>query len=88
MKISYNKKFLKDLAAIPKKDRNKIERFVFEEITNFPTSSSLIKLEKLTGFTDFYKIRFGNYRVGIKLVNEILTFERVLHRKEIYKFFP
>ena len=31
MVVYYNKKFLKDLASIPNKERDKIERFVFEE---------------------------------------------------------
>lgn len=88
MKISYNKKFLKDLASIPKKDRNKIAFFAFEEVVHLENSSLLLKLEKLSGFIHYYKIRFGNYRIGIKLIAEEITFERVLHRKEIYKMFP
>lgn len=88
MVVYYNKKFLKDLASIPKKDRDKIESFVFEEIISYKSSSECNKLEKLSGYSYYYKIRFGNYRVGIKLDNEKLIFERVLHRKEIYKLFP
>ena len=33
-------------------------------------------------------IRFGDYRAGLKLENDTLYFERILHRKEIYKFYP
>jgi len=88
MVVCYNKKFLKDLASIPKKDRDKIEDFVFEEINSYSSSSKCHKLEKLAGYQYYFKVRFGNYRVGIKLDNEKLTFERVLHRKEIYKLFP
>lgn len=88
MVVYYNKKFLKDLASIPKRDRDKIENFVFEEINSVISLADLHKLEKLSGYQNYYKIRFGNYRVGIKLDHEELTFERVLHRKEIYKLFP
>ncbi len=88
MLVQYNKKFLKDLASLPKKDREKIEDFVFEEINQYNSSAEINKLEKLSGYQHYYKIRFGNYRVGIKLDNEVFTFERVLHRKEIYKLFP
>lgn len=88
MLVQYNKKFLKDLASLPKKDREKIEDFVFEEINQYNSSAEINKLEKLSGYQHYYKIRFGDYRVGIKLDNEVLTFERVLHRKEIYKLFP
>jgi len=88
MVVQYNKRFLKDLSALPKKDREKIENFVFEEINQYNSSAEINKLEKLSGYQYYYKIRFGNYRVGVKLEDELLTFERVLHRKEIYKLFP
>ena len=88
MTVSYNKRFLKDLASITEKDRNKIEHFAFDEILTFKKSSEIIKLQKLSGYTNYYKIRFGNYRIGLSLVDEELIFERVLHRKEIYKMFP
>ncbi|MNJ97699.1 hypothetical protein D3C87_154520 [compost metagenome] len=88
MVVQYNKKFLKDLSSLPKKDRDKIENFVFDEINQYNSSSEINKLEKLSDYQHYYKIRFGNFRIGIKLENESLTFERVLHRKEIYKLFP
>ena len=88
MVVQYNKKFLKDLSSLPKKDREKVENFVFEEISQYNSSSQINKLEKRSGYQHYYKIRFGNYRLGIKLEEENLTFERVLHRKEIYKLFP
>jgi len=36
----------------------------------------------------FYKVRFGNYRLGLALENEIIVVKTVMHRREIYKFFP
>jgi mRNA interferase RelE/StbE len=81
-------KFLKELAKIPTKERIKIEKFVFEEIKNISAFNELHHLEKLKGDHSSYKIRFGNYRVGVKIENKTITFMRVLHRKEIYKYFP
>ena len=45
-------------------------------------------IEKLEGYRNYYKIRFGNYRAGVHIEGDILTFERILNRKEIYRFFP
>ncbi|MBX2899649.1 MAG: type II toxin-antitoxin system RelE/ParE family toxin [Cyclobacteriaceae bacterium] len=87
MIVLYNKKFLKDLAAIPEIDRLKIEQFVFNEARTIKSFHGL-RSEKLQGYKNYYKVRFGNYRVGLKYENNILSFERVLHRKEIYKYFP
>ncbi|MEH1948433.1 MAG: cytotoxic translational repressor of toxin-antitoxin stability system [Nostoc sp.] len=47
-------------------------------------------LEKLKGYSDKYKIRVGDYRIGITLDQETKTLicQRVAHRKDIYRFFP
>lgn len=89
LQIIYSKTFLKDLSKVqPPKRRIQIELFVFETL---PTTTSIEKLglaEKMSGYDDYYKIRFGDYRIG--LLKTITTIEllRVLNRKEIYKFFP
>lgn len=88
MKVEYRKKFLKDLSKIPSQVRKEIEKFVFD---NFPQMNSIFesgKVEKMKGYPTFYKIRFGPYRVGIRLENDTVIFERALHRKEIYRYFP
>ncbi|MBF9253338.1 type II toxin-antitoxin system RelE/ParE family toxin [Pontibacter sp. 172403-2] len=88
MKVKINKRFLKDLAEIPAGDRQKIEAFVFDESANLESIESAGTFEKLKGYHHFYRVRFGNYRVGVKYEDEVLTFERVLHRREIYRYFP
>jgi mRNA interferase RelE/StbE len=87
LNFQYNKKFLKDLASLPEVDCKKIELFVFVQVITFKTFRD-IRAEKLQGYKNFYKIRFGHYCVGIHFENNTVTFERVLHRKEIYKYFP
>ena len=83
---NYKRTFLKELANIPKSTREKMETDVFNENYNL----ILNKCEKLKGYKDKFKIRYGDYRIGItinKKSNEII-FERVAHRKDIYKLFP
>jgi mRNA interferase RelE/StbE len=88
LKIEFKKKFLKELAKLPSPYRNNIEKFVFEDLPNFKSISEAKRIEKLKGYNEFYKVRFGEYRIGLKYKNDIITVERVLHRKEIYKYFP
>jgi mRNA interferase RelE/StbE len=45
-------------------------------------------LEKLTGFKEYFRIRIGDYRIGIKILDNEVYFLDVGHRKEIYKRFP
>jgi len=88
MQITYRKKFLKELVGIPPKHRQKIERFVFEHFPKSRTIFSSHKIERLKGYPGYYKIRFGDYRVGLKILGDNVVFERVLHRKDIYRFYP
>lgn len=88
MKTKYNKKFLKDLVNIPDKESTIIEKFVFETLINCKSLGELGKVEKLRGYENYFKVRFGNYRVGLRIENDIVMLERVLHRKDIYRYFP
>jgi len=88
MKVHFNKTFLKELSAIPSKSRVRIEKLVFEDIQEYRNISQIPSIKKLAGYSAYYRIRIGDYRIGIKLAGDDLIFERVLHRKEIYKRFP
>jgi mRNA-degrading endonuclease RelE of RelBE toxin-antitoxin system len=85
----YKKIFLKDLAAIPGRYRNRIERLVFDQI---PASENIFHdfdIHKMRGSEYYYRIRIGQYRIGCKITsdNEIIFF-RVKNRSEIYRVFP
>ena len=88
MKVKYRKRFLTDLARIPSKSRKAIEKFVFEEAPQLDSLGSSGKIERLKGYKGHYKMRFGAYRVGMLVEEDAIRFERILHRKEIYRFFP
>ena len=83
--VGYKKTFLKDLKGLPKDKREKIEKFVFEEIFNCKNPLNLKGIEKLIGYDKYYKIRFGDYRVGLEIDKnkKKIIFCKVLHRKEI-----
>lgn len=89
MKVLYTKIFLKDLARVqPPKRRLQIEVFVFETLPTYHALSEIGNAEKMIGSSNYYKIRFGDYRIGIFKKGENIELLRVLNRKEIYKFFP
>jgi len=52
------------------------------------TLGEVRNLSKLKGYKDFYRIRVGAYRLGLKVVGQEATFVRALPRKDIYRFFP
>jgi Cytotoxic translational repressor of toxin-antitoxin stability system len=85
----YKKIFLKDLAALPKRYRSRIERLVFDLI---PASENIFHdfdIQKMKGNDGYYRIRSGIYRIGCKISSDgEIIFFRVKSRDEIYRVFP
>jgi mRNA interferase RelE/StbE len=88
LKVTYQKRFLTDLAKVPAEIRKGVEKFVFEEVPKLNSLGESGKIEQMKGYKGYYKARFGSYRVGLKVEADTVSFERVLHRKEIYRYFP
>jgi len=88
MIIKIDKSFEKDTDKIKDKNLlNTIANYIesFEKIDNI---KSIKNIKKLKGSNRFYRIRIGDYRIGLELKNETIELVRFLHRKDIYKYFP
>ncbi len=88
MKIDFKKSFSRDLKKINDKNILKKVKEVIDTIENSPNLIELKNVKQLTSGGKYYRIRIGDYRIGIKLENEVLVFVRFLHRREIYRYFP
>ncbi|KPQ38679.1 MAG: type II toxin-antitoxin system RelE family toxin [Phormidium sp.] len=89
MKTEYKPSFLKDLKALKSTPRfETIKALAFTEIPNLLKLEEIGNLKKLKGDENAYRIRLGDYRIGIFFDGETVTFARVLHRKDIYRYFP
>ncbi len=82
--------FAKDLAGLPPEIRATIEQFAFQTLPATANPYALPRVEKLHGFRDFYKVRFGVYRLGLRIHKAQRTIEVrcVRHRREFYRHFP
>lgn len=88
-RVLYTRTFLKEMSRLPGDVRERVEAIAFgEEIKQDPFLAG--KAQKLSGYQTFYKIRVGNYRIGLHVGTEehLVEFQRVLHRREIYRKFP
>jgi mRNA interferase RelE/StbE len=61
---------------------------VVEEIENTDNLSAVSNIRKLKAGGDYYRVRVGDYRIGFMESEGVITFVRVLHRKQIYRYFP
>lgn len=64
------------------------EVFVFEEVPKLDSVGASGKIQRMKGYKSSYKVRFGSYRIGLTVEEDTIVFERALHRKDIYRFFP
>lgn len=88
MQIFFEEIFEKDLRkSRDKKLLNKVKE-VIEEVRVADYLKEIRNLEKLRGHKTYYRIRIGNYRIGIEIISNKVIFTRFLHRKEVYKYFP
>lgn len=88
MKTIFRKGFERDLKRI--KDRSVLEQTkqVIEEVETTASLHEVNGVKKLSGVGGFYRIRVGEYRIGIAVEGPEVEFVRCLHRREIYRYFP
>jgi len=88
VKVKFEAKFAKDLRAIrEQKLLNKVKEII-EDCKSASSLSDMNHVKKMQGYDNFYRIRLGEYQIGIELVDDEIIFTRFLHRKEVYKYFP
>jgi len=91
MKITLKKTFLKDIQKVSEPQKSQVKIFL-EELHEKPSiSESSHNIKKLKGEKtkgDFFRIRFGEYRLGYEKREDEIIIYRILHRKEIYRYFP
>ncbi|MDQ6756368.1 MAG: type II toxin-antitoxin system RelE/ParE family toxin [Bacteroidota bacterium] len=44
--------------------------------------------KKLKGYKNAYRIKLNEYRIGFLVEENVIKLSRVMHRKEIYRYFP
>ncbi len=88
MNVEFKNSFVKDLKRTKEKQlQNQIQELI-EKVESSANITELDHTKKLSGSDVYYRIRLGDYRVGLKIENQTVYFVRFLHRKDIYRYFP
>ena len=88
MNYEIEKAFQKDFRNLKNKN---FAIDIIEAINNVKKAkiiSEIKNIKKLSGYKRAYRIRCGNYRIGIIIENNTVVFVAFDHRKDIYKKFP
>ena len=88
MEIKIDKSFQKDTRRI--KDKSVLQRIAntIANVERAQTLEEIRNLKKIQGSASMYRIRIGDFRLGIIVSESSVEFIRCLHRKDIYKYFP
>ena len=88
MEVEYRISFTRDLRKIRSAEvRQRVLRKI-EELEAAPAIEEVSGSRRLTAGGRHYRIRIGDYRLGITMEGEVAVLVRFLHRREIYRFFP
>lgn len=88
MKVETQKSFDKDIdKIIDKKLAASVEK-VIEALESCKSLSEMHNLKKMKAKGSYYRIRIGDYRLGLRQDSDTLTLLRFMHRKDIYTYFP
>lgn len=88
MKLRFHQNFNKDLLKQKDATLAKQVRKLILRLENTGSFSDIPNLKKLQGGPNYFRIRLGDYRIGIIREGDAITLMRILHRKEIYRYFP
>jgi mRNA-degrading endonuclease RelE of RelBE toxin-antitoxin system len=80
--------FEKDLSKLRDKALLTRIKAVILEIEDAETLEDVSNVKKLKTEGNYYRIRVGDYRIGLLFNEDVVVFVRVLHRKEVYRYFP
>ena len=91
MELILRNKFVKQVSKLPKE----IQDAVSKDLTTLEESDSLessgLDIKRMAGQkknTNYYRIRVGDWRIGIEVDDPFVVFITILTRGDIYKKFP
>ncbi len=88
MQVLFTKTFHKEISKLRDKKLAHTIEAIIVEVKSVKHLTDISGLKKLTGYKNAYRIRIGDYRIGLVLENNTLIFSAFNNRKEIYKYFP
>jgi len=88
LKVDFKNSFLKDIKRVKDKSVKQRLKEIIDAAEKAEQLQKISDIKKLKGSDSFYRIRIGDYRIGLLVTEDTVIFVRFLHRREIYRYFP
>ena len=88
MTVEFRASFTKDLETV--RDVRLLHRVekVLRTFERADSPADVPQLKRLQGHPHFFRIRIGHFRLGLRVEGNQAVCVRILHRREIYRYFP
>ncbi len=89
MELEYRASFVRDLRRVGNAELSRrVERALgdLEAAATIADIAGAVRLSSRAG--RYYRIRIGEYRLGLALEGDAVILVRFLHRRDIYRMFP
>ncbi|MEG4802185.1 type II toxin-antitoxin system RelE/ParE family toxin [Microcoleus sp. ARI1-B5] len=89
MEVQYREAFLKDLKQLKSSTSyQRIYELAFTTLEAMNNLEEIPNIKAMRGYNGRYRIRIGDYRMGIEVNGDVIEVMRVIHRREFYRYFP
>lgn len=88
MQVLFSRQFEKQIRNVQNKILAKRIEDAIIEVKNASTAVEISDLKKLKGFTNAYRIKLGDHRIGLYISGNTVEFACFMNRKDIYRHFP
>jgi len=88
LKVDFKRSFIRDLKRVKEMPIKHLVGETIELVERAQHTQEIKNIKKLRASESHYRIRIGDYRIGLLLEDDTFIFVRFLHRKDLYKYFP
>ena len=88
MEIVFMNSYLRSIKKIKDKELLIDLNFAVENIETSINLTDVKNIKKMSDYNNFFRIKIGDYRLGIVNENNIIYLVQFEHRNDIYKKFP
>jgi len=88
LRVAFKRSFIRDPEKIRNQSLKDKVRQIIELAKQADNLQDISHIRKLRGSERYYRIRLGNYRIGLAVEGDEVTFVRFLHRGDVYRYFP
>lgn len=88
MTVGFRASFAKDLETIHDvRVLGRVEKVILA-LERAKSLGEVPQIKRLHGHPQSYRARIGDYRLGLRVEGKQVDCVRILHRREIYRYFP